>query len=171
MIKVCRAHGAAGFGLASCLWLMPCFAANSFADLMACRMHSDNAVRLACFDHETANLDRAAASTSATSPSAPVLDPKQQFGLPERSVAVQEIAAGTRAADAKSIEAHVSRLSEGGSGHIIFTLDNAQVWRQVTASDDLLLKPGDAVTISRAAFGSYWLQSAKGRGCKVSRLH
>jgi len=36
--------------------------------------------------------------------------------------------------------------------------------------DDLLARPGDTVTISRAALGSYWLKTASGRGCKVSRV-
>ncbi len=50
------------------------------------------------------------------------------------------------------------------------TLDNDQVWRQLVVEGDLLMKPGDAVTISRGVLGSYWLQTASKRGCKVTRV-
>ena len=53
---------------------------------------------------------------------------------------------------------------------MVFTLDNDQVWRQLNAEGDLLAKPGDVVTVSRGFLGSFWLQLANGRGCKVTRL-
>ncbi len=112
----------------------------------------------------------AAASAPAAAHPAPALDPQQQFGLPERAVAAKEIAAGTRAADASTIEAHIVRLAREADGRMVFTLDNDQVWRQLIAEGELLAKPGDAVTISRGWLGSYWLQLKSKRGCKVTRL-
>jgi hypothetical protein len=168
LIQLNATHRAVACFAACCLGLAPCFGAEPLAGLMACRTVADSTARLACFDRETAALDMKAVA-SAAAPAAPKLDPKQQFGLPEHAVAAQEIAAGTRA-EAKAIEAHISQLSQGENGRLVFTLDNAQVWRQLVSAGDLLLKPGDAVTISRAALGSYWLQGAAGRGCKVSRL-
>jgi D-lyxose ketol-isomerase len=85
-------------------------------------------------------------------------------------VAAREVAAGTRQADIARIEAHVTRFTPAGDGRIVFTLDNDQVWQQLLAEGDLLLKPGDKVTISRGVFGSFWMQAATGRGCKVHRL-
>jgi hypothetical protein len=85
-------------------------------------------------------------------------------------VAAHEVAAGTRAADASKIEAHLLRLAPAADGRMVFTLDNDQVWRQLIAEGDLLAKPGDAVTLSRGFLGSFWLQLPNGRGCKVSRL-
>jgi hypothetical protein len=99
-----------------------------------------------------------------------VLDPQQKFGLAEKAVAAKEVAAGTRAADASKIEAHITQLKQAADGHIVFSLDNDQVWRQLNAEGELLAKQGDAVTISRGALGSYWLQIKSGRGCKVMRL-
>jgi hypothetical protein len=52
----------------------------------------------------------------------------------------------------------------------VFTLDNGQVWRQISTEADLLAKQGDAVTISRGLLGSYWLALKSKRGCKVTRL-
>jgi hypothetical protein len=140
--------------------MTPCGAAGPLAGLLACREIPEAAARLACFDRETAAL---ATDTTAA-------DPKQQFGMPEREVAKQEIAAGTRAANPEKIEAHISQLAQTANGRAIFTLDNDQVWRQLVADVDVLAKPGDAVTISRGALGSYWLQTQSKRGCKVTRV-
>jgi hypothetical protein len=78
--------------------------------------------------------------------------------------------AGTRAADASNIAAHIAALSLAGNGRSVFTLDNGQIWLQLLTEGDLLLKAGDTVKISRAAFNSYWLQTQSGRGCKVTRI-
>jgi hypothetical protein len=163
-----------------------CGAADSMGKLLACRGIDDAAARLACFDREAAALASAAVAHAPSAPvasppaapapaapavaTAPVPDAKQQFGLPERAVAAQEVAAGTRPAEAKKIEAHVSRFAPGPDGRLVFTLDNDQVWRQLLSEGDLLMNPGDAVTISRGFLGSYWLQASNGRGCKVTRL-
>lgn len=184
-------------GTAICAALSaPCLASASLAELLACRDLADAAARLACFDREAAALAPGpkagstppGAATPTTPPAgaslsgppttvapvpsrlAPALDREQQFGLPERAVAAKEVAAGTRAADVAKIESHIARVAPGADGRVVFTLDNAQVWRQVVPEGDLLSKPGDVVTISRGWLGSYWLQLKSGRGCKVARL-
>ena len=120
----------------------------------------------------------AAAAPAAPAPAAavpahpaPVLNPEQQFGLPEHKVVEKEVAAGTRAADAQKIEAHIVGLIPAADGRWVFTLDNNQIWQQLLAEGDLLAKPGDAVTISRGWLRSYWLELSSKRGCKVTRLH
>jgi hypothetical protein len=177
----------------------PVWADESLSRLLACRDLADAKARLACFDREAAALSSASAaplppSSAASRPAAPtsitpaaagttpaapvaapaqpaaVLDPQQKFGLAEKAVAAKEVAAGTRAADASKIEAHITQLKQAADGHIVFSLDNDQVWRQLNAEGELLAKQGDAVTISRGALGSYWLQIKSGRGCKVMRL-
>lgn len=105
-----------------------------------------------------------------TAPASSPLDAEQQFGLPERSVAAKEVAAGTRAADVAKVEARIASLAAAADGRILFTLDNGQVWRQLQAEGDLLAKPGDIVVVSRAMLGSFWLSVPSGRGCKVTRL-
>lgn len=112
----------------------------------------------------------AAPAAAVSAHPAPVLNPQQQFGLPERSIVAKEVAAGTRAADATKIEAHIVRLAPAADGRWVFTLDNDQVWRQLLVEGDLLAKPGDAVTISRGWLHSYWLELSSKRGCKVTRL-
>jgi hypothetical protein len=99
-----------------------------------------------------------------------VLTPQQQFGLPERAVVAKEVAAGTRSTDTSKIDAHIAKIFAAPDRRLVFTLDNAQVWRQLNLEDEMLAKQGDAVTISRGLLGSYWLQIHSGRGCKVTRL-
>jgi hypothetical protein len=156
-----------------------CEAADSVADMAACRAIADPAARLACFDHAaatpsggagTATAATAAAAPASEPPPAPLLTPQQQFGLPERAVVAQEVAAGTRSADANKVDATVTKVVTAADRRQVYTFDNGQVWRQLTHSGDILAKAGDAATISRGLLGSYWLQIKGGRGCKVSRL-
>jgi hypothetical protein len=95
---------------------------------------------------------------------------KENFGLSATAVSQKEVAAGTRPAELKSIDAHVVAVSSTGTGLATFTLDNGQVWRQLSPEGDLLSRPGDRVTVSLGLFHSYWLQNKNGRGCKVTRV-
>ena len=117
-----------------------------------------------------APVSAAAPAAAAPAHAAPVLDPQQQFGLPERTVAAQEVTAGLRAAEVSKIEAHLVSVATGADGRAVFTIDNNQVWRELSPEGDLLARPGDAVKISRGVLRSYWLQLKSGRGCKVDRL-
>ena len=85
-------------------------------------------------------------------------------------MAKKEVDSGARPKELSSIDAHIVAVSVTGVGLTTFTLDNGQVWRQLSAEGDLLAKPGDPVTVSRGAFRSYWLQTKSGRGCKVTRI-
>jgi D-lyxose ketol-isomerase len=136
---------------------------------MACRMLTDDAARLACFDREAAKF-ASSATTAPQSTVAPALNAKQQFGLPEHAVVQKEIAEGTRPSAVNTIEARVEQLSQTSDGRNVVTLDNQQVWRQLTVDRDLLLKPGETVTISRGVLGSFWLETKQGRGTKVTRV-
>jgi len=168
-----RLHGLGG-GVALGLvgWAAAVHAAEPLSRVLACRTLTEADARLACFDRETAHLDEKTPSTGALAPvpPPPALNPTQQFGLPERAVAKQEVAAGVRSADAERVQAHIVNVGQTVNGRAILTLDNDQVWRQLAADIDLMAKPGDAVTISRGVFGSYWLQMQLGRGTKVTRV-
>jgi hypothetical protein len=70
----------------------------------------------------------------------------------------------------RSIQAHITAVSSTVTGVSTFTLDNGQVWREITPAGDLLARPGQGVTVSVGVFHSYWLQTEGGRGCKVTRI-
>jgi hypothetical protein len=158
------------------------------APILACRTLADPPARLACFDRESAKLVPASAaaamppasarSTPAAAPTSaapvpsaiPASTAKENFGLSEGAVAKKEVDAGARPKELSSIDAHIVSVSVAGVGLATFTLDNGQVWRQLSPEGDLLAKPGEPVTVSRGVFRSYWLQTKSGRGCKVTRI-
>jgi hypothetical protein len=90
--------------------------------------------------------------------------------LSAAAIAAKERAAGARPAETVKIEARITGLALNGTGRVVFTLDNGQVWRQLLVEADMLAKLNDAVTISRGWLDSYWLQLRSGRGCKVVRV-
>jgi hypothetical protein len=100
----------------------------------------------------------------------PMLDAHQTFGLNDSAIAAHEEAAGARPQKLTKIEARIVGLALTGEGRTLFTLDDAQVWRQIESDGDPLAKLGDSVTISRGLLGSYWLQLKSRRGCKVTRV-
>jgi lipoprotein-anchoring transpeptidase ErfK/SrfK len=118
-----------------------------------------------------ASIPAAAPTTAAPVPAAiPVSTAKENFGLSEGAVAKKEVDAGSRPKELSSIDAHIVTVSVAGVGLATFTLDNGQVWRQLSPEGDLLAKPGEPVSVSRGVFRSYWLQTKSGRGCKVTRI-
>jgi len=179
--------------IAAIVWAAPSLAAEPLAPLLACRSIPDTLERVKCYDRESARLvpgaavasPAAAASPAAVPTTIPTAAPSPEaaaapantaqaavanFGLAQVEIAQKEVAAGTRAADLNSIQAHIARVSISGAGVATFALDNGQVWEQLLAEGDLLATPGLAVKISRGAFHSYWLQLKTGRGCKVKRI-
>ena len=159
-------------------WATP--APPSVDAVLACRSLSDPMARLACFDRTTDALAvppavlpplTAVAPVAAPSPVAPQpLDARQEFGMHPRDQVAAEVAAGVRAPDLNKIQAAIVAIGFAPNGRLLFTLDNGQVWRQLLREGELLAKTGDSVTISRGLLGSFWLQDASGRGCKVSRV-
>jgi hypothetical protein len=164
----------------------PCIAAEPIAGVLACRALTESSARLACFDRETAALagsparplpDVAPAAGPGNNTSSvpigkltPTLDARQTFGLNDSAIAAHEQAAGARPQKLTKIEARIVGLALTGEGRTLFTLDDAQVWRQIEADGDPLAKLGDSVTISHGLLGSYWLQLKSRRGCKVTRV-
>ena len=154
----------------------PAQAANRLDALLACRALTADAERLACFDRESGTLAVLPASSAAlpapaaARPAEPVLSPEQKFGLDTQQRAARNEAQGQPSGEADTVAAKLTDLHVGADGRYVFTLDNKQVWRQLSPSGDLLLKPGDSIKISRGAIGSFWLAAPSKRGCKVSRL-
>lgn len=164
--------------------------------LLACRQIASSAVRLACFDRESAVVAAHGATSAGRRPptsgspaitadpgtpgaalagaaagEGSVLDPVQTFGLPPGQILAREEAARRTPRPLEHIEAHIVALGSMGDGREIFTLDNHQIWAELEPDGDLYAKPGDAVEISRGWLGSYSLSLRSRRSSKVSRLH
>jgi hypothetical protein len=67
------------------------------------------------------------------------------------------------------ITAQVASMQTLARGERVITLDNGQVWQTVD-TNELLLKAGDSVTISRAALGTFRLATSSHRTARVKRL-
>jgi hypothetical protein len=113
----------------------------------------------------------AAAPTSAT-PAAPAAVPAptaaaaiaadpQNFGL----TAVQQHTADL---GPKSETAHISIVSSDQSGRTLVVLDSGQTWSVMDS--DGRLNSGDAVTIKRAALGSFLMRTPSNHSYRVHRV-
>jgi hypothetical protein len=142
--------------------------------LADCVKLTRDTLRLACFDREVAKLmvnggaaDKESHASGTASPSA--LTPEQKLGLSKQSIEKLESSTG-HAPDPTELHAHIAHISSDGLGHMLFVLDNAQVWRQADADFNFIARSGDAATISQGAMGSYWLSVNAHSGIKVKRL-
>jgi biotin carboxyl carrier protein len=178
---------ATGFAvLLSGMALSSASAADALSDkLLACADEADDTSRLRCFDAAVAGLRKTpsapaaaaiaaapapqATSAAATVPpaSAPAAaaaaaSPEDKFGArgdlrPETHATVDEIT-GT-----------VTEVGTKPHGELIITLDNGQVWAELSPSK-VKVKQGDTVKIESGALGSFRLVAANNRSSKVSRI-
>lgn len=144
--------------------------------LLACADEPDDPRRLRCFDAVVAGLRTAPAAPTASASAAPSVP--APVAAPETSAAAAsaEDRFGARGdlkrekhADLSEISATVTAVSTKPYGGLVVTLDNEQVWAEITSGSKLKLKPGDAVKIERGALGSYVLITSNGRSSKVAR--
>ncbi|HEX6636439.1 MAG TPA: hypothetical protein VF033_02180 [Steroidobacteraceae bacterium] len=130
------------------------------AELRSCVGIERNTERLACFDRGVAAL---LGAEGAAAPSA-----ESSFGLvatTPRADAIRDV----EGEDLRKVVARVTAVTAANDGSSVVTLDNGQVWRQISGGM-MLLKVGDEVTINRAALGSFQMLVPSGRNGKVKRV-
>lgn len=156
-----------------------CLAAEaSMAERLAeCLAERDDALRLACYDREVAELAPAARQPAAST-DAPTYVPKtnapasaeDNFGVYGSEVARKR---GTEddkaAAELKRITAAVTAISQRPRGELVVMLGNGQAWQQKESQSYFPIRVGDEVTITKGALGSYHLAVA-GRSMQVTRI-
>lgn len=128
-------------------------------ELRSCVGIDRNTERLACFDRGVAAMLQG----SDAAPSA-----ESMFGLVASSSRTGTPREG-RDDSVMAVRSKVTAVSASGGGDAIVTLDNGQVWRQISGTA-MLLKTGDEVTINRAALGSFQMVVPSGRNAKVKRI-
>lgn len=182
--------------LAACLSLVLVTTAAIAQDVPAgfakCVAEKIDSRRLACFDAEMARLAGqavaprpaaaataapvavVAAATAAASVPAPAAasapSAEEKFGA--RGELAREIEGKDPAHDAGNgeLEATVTGIDRRPYGELVVTLDNGQVWQQLTMSQAIRLKVGETVTIKSGALGSYSLSGAQRGSIKVKRI-
>lgn len=154
----------------------------SLSDLLECRAITADEMRLACFDKALKKLELAdekqlspsehSGQAAFSNPSAPRATLPQKrtdddFGkLPERNFRKQ--ANTTLTTTVRTI--HVNKL-----GKYVFTLNNGQIWRQISA-DNATLRfskkgSGKTATLKRRSFGSHTLSlEGSKRSVRVKRV-
>lgn len=166
---------------------VPALAAESApADrLISCADIRDSGERLACFDREAAPLvsaksgtlhppspppaGRVPAPNSETTPAQLPAPPKPTFGD-------EQLAPRSRATPLEAdqvLHAHIERLRTVSASDFIVYLDNGQAWRHQDVSLGGYLREGEAVTIGKAALGSYRLTRDAGKSknwIRVTRI-
>ncbi|MBC8026643.1 MAG: hypothetical protein H7Y89_11655 [Steroidobacteraceae bacterium] len=132
-------------------------------EVMTCTAISRSSERLACFDHVVAAL----------AAGKPISDkggsPESSFGILSSAGTPPAKADGAARAAMDSLSSTVKGFGRADDGSLVVHLENGQSWKQISGHDPLL-KTGDAVTINRAALGSFQMVMPTGRSAKVRRI-
>ena len=140
----------------------PALAAELPESIARCAEIADNLERLTCYDRQ--NPPHRASSTPA--------NPAAEFGVSDALKRKRE-ASGESAPIDKGpdrITAKVAKMSADAAGETLIELDNGQVWQQVQHRIETVAAPGDEVTLTRGAFGSYFLVSKNRLSTRVKRV-
>lgn len=140
--------------------------------LRKCAGIADASERLQCYDRAMASLGAPVVSGAAVVPSAavaaaPVLTPEEKFGARGEVKAKQQPKAEEPTLE--RLTATVKALRRGPNGELVVTLENGQVWRQLSAQP-MMIKVGESVSIRPMTFNSFWMVDASGRGSRVKRI-
>jgi translation initiation factor IF-1 len=153
---------------------------DTLAPVLACAAEQDSEARLACFDAAVARLRNpapvatAAASTAATAaavvpPPAPAANPAANL-TPEEKFGLRGELKQQKLGELTELSATATEVAAKPHGELVVTLDNGQVWAEISPGSKIRLKPGDTVKIEAGALGSFILLAPNGRSSKVSRV-
>lgn len=138
----------------------------------ACRSITDAAARLACYDSSVAQLSQSVAAREIV-----VLD-RQEVRRTRRSLFGFSLPRlpflggdgdndGQEAV--REITANIVRAAAVGNDRYQVTLDDGAVWRTTEAVRNVP-RAGRAVTLRRAALGSFWMDYGSGRAVRAMRI-
>jgi hypothetical protein len=152
--------------------------------LSHCAAISQADTRLACYDalagrapHDQASVPErsaaapvataTAAATAAATPAANAAAPVDPAAA-TRNFGLSAAQLHTADQGPQAIEAHIAKIIVDQNQHGIVVLDNGQYWKLLEG--EMLMDAGEAVTISRAALGSFMLTSASHHSYHVHRI-
>lgn len=144
-----------------------------YTDLVACVNIAEPTARLACYD------DKVAALQTAQSTNQVVIADREQvrearrglFGLTLPKIKLFD-GDGDEGDQIEQIEGVIQSARTIRTGKWLIRLEDGGVWQQTEPPRSTMRrpKPGDSITIERAALGSYLAKVNDGRGFKVKRV-
>jgi len=180
-------------GTALILMAAAAAAAPSNNDMARCALIPAPDSRLACYDalaHRPGDKPSAAAKSTPAPAAAPILAPAAAPILAPAAAPVPAPAAAAPAAAAiaadpknfgltpaqqhtadlgpKSIAAHISIVSSDQAGRTLVVLDSGETWSVM--DNDGRISSGDAVTIKRAALGSFLMMTPSNHSYRIRRI-
>jgi hypothetical protein len=140
----------------------------------ACAEITGEAERLACYDAAVGRLRQAQSSgdlVAVDRAQAQEIE-RDAFGFSLPSLP-RLFGGGDRARGEPSVgelQLEIARVSRRADGKTVFTMSNGQVWAQIDDSSTRRAREGGAVTVRRAALGSYLMSvEAGGPAVRVRR--
>lgn len=144
----------------------------ALTDVYACAATTDNTARLACYDAAVGRL------RSAEQEGRVVAVDREQVANLERDAfgfslpSISGLLRGERNTEAvANIDMQVERIARLGDGRSRFIMTNGQTWAQIEPQSTSNVRPGDTITIRRAALGSFVLSPVRGALHRVRRVN
>jgi hypothetical protein len=138
----------------------------SAATPQACAAIAADPARLACYD-EIFRREPGAASSAAAAATAS--NPEADFGLTESAKRARDPEKAQEEVP-QSITSKVTAVSRRATGELVVTLENGQVWTQVSVDQRARVAAGDTVTVKKGALGSHLLVTAGRYATNVRRV-
>ena len=137
-------------------------------DVVACRAIADATARLGCYDQAAAALDRAVTTDQLV-----VMDKSQVrearrslFGFTMPKI---KIFGGGGSDELKQIDTNVTAVSRDPDARLVFGTAEGATWHQIDDRPTFDVKSDTKVSISAAAFGSYFAKFEHGAPIRVRR--
>jgi hypothetical protein len=130
----------------------------------ACAEIADNSQRLACFDAAVGGLkqaDQQGEFAGIDRQQAQEVE-RDSFGLSLPSLGRIISRSGADGARLEDMQMTIERVIERANGRYAFVMANGQTWVQTETQRVHNARAGDAVTIKRAALGSFMMSSSRG---------
>lgn len=156
-------------------------ASSAESGLEHCAAIAEAGARLACYDslagrttRDTSPAPAPALAAAPASAPAPAPAPERASAAPPdpavatRNFGLSAVQQHTADLGPTAIEARITRVIMDQSRRGYLVLDNGQTW--AITDGEMLLDAGEAVTIRRAALGSFMLTSASKRSYHVRRV-
>ena len=145
----------------------------TYTELIACKDIPDAVARLACFDEKVTALQTAQSTNQV------VIADREQVREARRGLFGLSLPRiklfggdGDEGDDILSIDGVIQSARTIRSGKWLIQLEDGGVWQQTDPPRSTMRrpKPGDKITIERAALGSFLAKVNDGRGFKVKRV-